>query len=199
MDKIKKGMEDWEAGSLKKVLDRSPERQEVFETESGIPVKRLYTPLDLEDTDYNDDLGFPGEYPFTRGVYPTMYRGRLWTMRNYAGFGTAEDTNKRFRYLLDQGMVGLSMAFDLPTQLGIRPVLSRGLVGRVHLDALDDGPGAGIDHHDYLILPFKILLFQGLESSGYPLLLVPGRYDDTAIHCQSKRPASLKYLSRGKR
>jgi methylmalonyl-CoA mutase N-terminal domain/subunit len=142
MDKIKKGMKDWEAGSLKKVLDRSPERQEVFETESGIPVKRLYTPLDLEDMDYNGDLGYPGEYPFTRGVYPTMFRGRLWTMRNYAGFGTAEDTNKRFRYLLEQGMVGLSMAFDLPTQLGYDSddPLSEGAVGRVGVvvDSLAD-------------------------------------------------------------
>lgn len=142
MTTIKKGMEDWEAGSLKKVLDRSPERQEVFETESGIPVKRLYTPLDLEEMDYQGDLGFPGEYPFTRGVYPTMYRGRLWTMRNYAGFGTAEDTNKRFRFLLEQGMVGLSMAFDLPTQLGYDSddSLSEGAVGRVGVavDSLAD-------------------------------------------------------------
>jgi methylmalonyl-CoA mutase N-terminal domain/subunit len=142
MEEIKKGMKDWEAGGLKKVLDRSPETQEVFETESGIPVKRLYTPLDLDEMDYNRDLGFPGEYPFTRGVYPTMYRGRLWTMRNYAGFGTAEDTNKRFRFLLEQGMVGLSMAFDLPTQLGYDSdvPLSEGAVGRVGVavDSLAD-------------------------------------------------------------
>ena len=142
METIKKGMMKWEAGSLKKVLDRSPERQEVFATESEIPVKRLYTPLDLDEMDYNRDLGFPGEYPFTRGVYPTMYRGRLWTMRNYAGFGTAEDTNKRYRFLLEQGMVGLSMAFDLPTQLGYDSddPLSEGAVGRVGVavDSLAD-------------------------------------------------------------
>jgi methylmalonyl-CoA mutase, N-terminal domain len=142
MEKIKKGMKEWEAGSLKKVLDRSPETREVFETESGIPVKRLYTPLDMDEMDYNRDLGFPGEYPFTRGVYPTMYRGRLWTMRNYAGFGTAEDTNKRYRFLLEQGMVGLSMAFDLPTQLGYDSddPLSEGAVGRVGVavDSLAD-------------------------------------------------------------
>ena len=142
METIKKGMKEWEAGSLKKVLDRSPETREVFETESGIPVNRLYTPLDQEEMDYNRDLGFPGEYPFTRGVYPTMYRGRLWTMRNYAGFGTAEDTNKRFRFLLEQGMVGLSMAFDLPTQLGYDSddPLSEGAVGRVGVavDSLAD-------------------------------------------------------------
>jgi methylmalonyl-CoA mutase, N-terminal domain len=133
MKDIKDAMNQWEQGSLKKVLAKSPEREETFRTESGIPVKRLYTPLDLEGSDYVEDLGFPGEYPFTRGVYPTMFRGRLWTMRQYAGFGTAEDTNKRFRYLLEQGMVGLSMAFDLPTQLGYDSddPLSEGAVGRV--------------------------------------------------------------------
>ncbi|MBU2497704.1 MAG: methylmalonyl-CoA mutase [Proteobacteria bacterium] len=133
MDKIKEGLTRWEQTSLKETLDASPEREPVFRTESGIPVKRLYTPLDLMQRDYNTDLGFPGEYPYTRGVYPTMYRGRLWTMRNYAGFGTAEDTNKRYRYLLEQGMVGLSMAFDLPTQLGYDSddPLSEGAVGRV--------------------------------------------------------------------
>jgi len=142
MNDIKESTDRWENTTLKKVLDRSPERQETFETESGIPVKRLYTPRDLEDMDYDTDLGFPGEYPFTRGVYPTMFRGRHWTMRNYAGFGTAEDTNQRFRYLLEQGMVGLSMAFDLPTQLGYdsSDPLSEGSVGRVGVavDSLAD-------------------------------------------------------------
>ena len=133
MANIKEGLERWEKTSLKGTLEASPEREPVFKTESDIPVKRVYTPLDLEERDYNTDLGFPGEYPYTRGVYPTMYRGRLWTMRNYAGFGTAEDTNKRYRYLLEQGMVGLSMAFDLPTQLGYDSddPLSEGAVGRV--------------------------------------------------------------------
>ena len=118
MKQTKESLEQWENTTLKKVLDRSPERQEEFTTESGIPVKRLYSPQDLEDMDYDEALGYPGQYPYTRGVYPSMYRGRLWTMRNYAGFGTAEDTNQRFCYLLDQGMKGLSIAFDLPTQLG---------------------------------------------------------------------------------
>ncbi len=130
---IRKGMEGWETTTLKKVLDKSAERQEAFFTESGLPVKRLYTPLDLEENEHNRDIGYPGEFPYTRGVYPTMYRGRLWTMRNYAGFGTAEDTNKRFRYLLEQGMPGLSVAFDLPTQIGYDsddPV-AEGAVGRV--------------------------------------------------------------------
>ena len=135
MDKeqIKEKMKGWEETALKRVLDKTAERENLFTTESGIPVKRLYTPLDLPDADYNRDLGYPGEYPYTRGVYPTMYRGRLWTMRNYAGFGTAEDTNKRFRYLLEQGMPGLSVAFDLPTQIGYDSdhPMSEGAVGRV--------------------------------------------------------------------
>ena len=88
-----------------KVLAKYPERKE-FKLDSGLPVERTYTPLDLEDFSYLDRLGFPGEYPFTRGIQPTMYRGRLWTMRQYAGFGTAEETNRRFRYLLDQGKRG---------------------------------------------------------------------------------------------
>lgn len=107
----------WEATTLYKSLSRFPERQAEFETESGIPVGRIYTPDDVE-TVYIRDLGFPGEYPFTRGVQPTMYRGRFWTMRQYAGFGSASETNARYKYLLEQGQTGLSVAFDLPTQLG---------------------------------------------------------------------------------
>ena len=107
----------WEEGPLAKTLQRSPERADGFTT-SSLEVARLYTPLDVADLDYGRDLGFPGEYPFTRGVQPTMYRGRLWTMRQYAGFGTAEESNERYRYLLEQGQTGLSVAFDLPSQLG---------------------------------------------------------------------------------
>jgi methylmalonyl-CoA mutase N-terminal domain/subunit len=95
MRTIQPKMDHWEKTALQKALAESPEREETFKTESGIPTKRLYTPLDLEGTDYTGEIGFPGDYPYTRGVYPTMYRGRLWTMRNYSGFGTAEDTNKR--------------------------------------------------------------------------------------------------------
>ena len=142
MGTIQQEMEHWEKGTLKKVLDESPEREQTFKTESGIPTKRLYTPLDLEGADYTGEIGFPGDYPYTRGVYPTMYRGRLWTMRNYSGFGTAEDTNKRYRYLLEQGMAGLSMAFDLPTQLGFDSddPMAEGAVGRVGVavDSLAD-------------------------------------------------------------
>jgi len=95
-----------------------PEREERFSTSSNIQVDRVYTPLDVQNFDYARDLGFPGEYPYTRGIYPTMYRSRFWTMRQYAGFGTAEQTNQRFKYLLEQGQTGLSVAFDFPTQLG---------------------------------------------------------------------------------
>ncbi len=102
----------WEASA-----DRVPERRPTFETLDPIPVGRLYSPANVE-VDYARDLGFPGEFPFTRGIYPTMYRGRLWTMRQYAGFATAEESNRRYRYLLSEGQTGLSIAFDLPTQMG---------------------------------------------------------------------------------
>ncbi len=132
----------WEGEKVKKALAKAPERQEHFETHSGIPVERLYTPLDLDEWDYRAKLGFPGEYPFTRGIQPTMYRGRLWTMRQYAGFGTAEETNRRFRYLLEQGQTGLSVAFDLPTQIGYDSDApeAHGEVGKVGvaIDSLED-------------------------------------------------------------
>ncbi len=114
---LSRSVHGWEEGPLAKTLQRSPERSDGFAT-SSLDVGRLYTPLDVADLDYDRDLGFPGEYPFTRGVQPTMYRGRLWTMRQYAGFGTADESNQKFRYLLSQGQTGLSVAFDLPSQLG---------------------------------------------------------------------------------
>jgi methylmalonyl-CoA mutase N-terminal domain/subunit len=132
----------WETTTVKKALDKFPERKEQFASTSGIELKRLFTPEDLEECDYSTELGFPGEHPFTRGVQPTMYRGRLWTMRQYAGFGTAEDTNKRYKYLLDHGQTGLSVAFDLPTQIGYDSdnPLSMGEVGKcgVAIDSLAD-------------------------------------------------------------
>ncbi len=135
-------LKSWEEITLAKALSRFPERRETFETASGIELKRLYTPLDLKGFDYSEKLSFPGKYPFTRGVQPTMYRGRFWTMRQYAGFATAEETNKRYRYLLDQGQTGLSMAFDLPTQIGYDTdhPLSTGEVGKVGvaIDTLAD-------------------------------------------------------------
>jgi len=119
-ERIKESYQQWEEKILKPWLAKRPERKQSFTTPSGIEVKRLYTPLDLKGS-YEEKLGYPGEYPFTRGIYPTMYRGRLWTIRQYAGFGSAEDTNERFRKLLEAGQTGLSMAFDLPTQLGLDP------------------------------------------------------------------------------
>ena len=105
---LRQARERWEATTLQETLDRYPERAEEFITTSGEPVERLYTPLEVEG-EYIEELGFPGEYPFTRGIHPTMHRGRLWTMRMFAGFGTAEETNQRFKYLLDQGQTGLSV------------------------------------------------------------------------------------------
>ena len=104
----------WEREMVLPQLQRFPERRETFQTSSGIPVERLYVPAG-EDPNYAEQQGFPGEYPFTRGVQPTMYRGRFWTMRQYAGFGTAAESNERYKYLLSQGQTGLSVAFDLPT------------------------------------------------------------------------------------
>lgn len=138
----KQELKIWKETTLANALNRFPERRETFKTASEIELNRLYTPLDLEVFDYSEKLGFPGEYPFTRGVQPTMYRGRLWTMRQYAGFATAEETNKRYRYLLDHGQTGLSMAFDLPTQIGYDSdyPLSTGEVGKVGvaIDTLAD-------------------------------------------------------------
>ena len=130
---IQDEFERWEKTTLNKVISKSPEREPSFKTTSHIEIERLYNSLNIADIDYCRDLGFPGEFPFTRGVQPTMYRGRLWTMRQYAGFATAEETNKRYQYLLDQGQTGLSVAFDLPTQIGYDSdhPLSEGEVGKV--------------------------------------------------------------------
>jgi methylmalonyl-CoA mutase N-terminal domain/subunit len=124
---------NWNERTLAPALKRGKERKQRFTTSSDIEVKRVYDPDDLNGFDFVSDLGFPGEYPFTRGVQPTMYRGRLWTMRQYAGFGTAEESNRRYRYLFEQGQTGLSVAFDLPTQMGrdADHPLAEGEVGRV--------------------------------------------------------------------
>jgi len=132
----------WKNGPYAKTCARFPERKEAFKGSSGIEVKPLYTPLDIEQIDYLSDLGFPGEFPYARGVQPTMYRGRFWTMRQYAGFATAEESNRRYKYLLEQGQTGLSVAFDLPTQIGYDSdhELSAGEVGKVGvaIDSLAD-------------------------------------------------------------
>jgi methylmalonyl-CoA mutase N-terminal domain/subunit len=137
-----KTKQEWRETTLAPALKRAAERQEKFETSSGVEIDTVYTPEDLVDFDYVRDLGYPGEYPFTRGVQPNMYRGRIWTIRQYAGFGTAEETNQRYRYLLEQGQTGLSIAFDLPTQIGYDSdhPLARGEVGKVGvaIDSLRD-------------------------------------------------------------
>ncbi len=142
LEKIRAAQAQWDQGTVQKAITRSPERKPVFTSISGMPVQRLYTPLDAVNQDYSQDLGFPGEFPFTRGVQPTMYRGRFWTMRQYAGFGNAKESNERYRYLLAQGQTGLSVAFDLPTQAGYDSdhPLSMGEVGKVGvaIDSLDD-------------------------------------------------------------
>jgi methylmalonyl-CoA mutase N-terminal domain/subunit len=122
----------WEENTLRPTLEKNPERQAEFTTVSGYPIRRLYTPADLPNWDPSRDLGYPGEPPYTRGIHSTMHRGRLWTMRQFAGFGAAEDTNQRFRYLLSQGQTGLSTAFDLPTLMGYDSdhSLSEGEVGK---------------------------------------------------------------------
>jgi methylmalonyl-CoA mutase, N-terminal domain len=122
----------WEENTLAPTMEKSPERASKFTTVSSYPIRRLYTPADLPDWNEDSDLGLPGEPPYTRGIHPTMYRTRLWTMRQFAGFGTAEDTNQRFRYLLAQGQTGLSVAFDLPTLMGYDSdhALSEGEVGK---------------------------------------------------------------------
>ena len=117
LPEVAEGKKAYEA-AVEKALTKGPERKANFTTGGGIPLKRTYTPEDVNGVDYAKDLGFPGVFPYTRGVQPTMYRGRFWTMRQYAGFATAEDSNKRYRYLLSQGTTGLSVAFDLPTQIG---------------------------------------------------------------------------------
>jgi methylmalonyl-CoA mutase N-terminal domain/subunit len=125
--------EEWRAGAYERAIGEHPERRDTFETGSGIPVAPLYAPDDLAGHDYLRDEGFPGEYPFTRGVYSTMYRGRLWTMRQYAGYAAADESNRRYKYLLSQGQTGLSVAFDLPTQIGYDAdhPLAEGEVGKV--------------------------------------------------------------------
>jgi len=143
LEAIREAREEWESETLGPTLERFGERKETFRTDTGgQDVERLYTPEDVADLDYNEDLGFPGEEPYTRGVYSTMHRGRTWTMRQYAGMGTATETNERFNYLLEEGQTGLSMAFDLPTQMGYDSddPMAAGEVGKagVAIDTLAD-------------------------------------------------------------
>lgn len=142
LQKIASAKEAWEKGTIAKTLAKSKERFDPFKTSSNITVERVYTPAEVVDMDYDKDLGLPGQYPFTRGVQPNMYRGRFWTMRQYAGFATAEESNKRYKYLLEQGQTGLSVAFDLPTQIGYDSddAIAKGEIGKVGvaIDSLQD-------------------------------------------------------------
>src|SRR5262252_3872067 len=147
-ESARRAREEWEQAELRKFLQRQPESKEKYETLSGLPVHRVYSP---EDAIPFSEIGLPGQYPFTRGPYPTMYRGRTWTMRQIAGYGTGEDTNRRFRYLIEQGQTGLSVDFDMPTLMGYDSDDPRSLgeVGRegVAIDTLDDMEAlfAGVD------------------------------------------------------
>jgi methylmalonyl-CoA mutase N-terminal domain/subunit len=143
LEEIREGHDRWADDTYGPTVDRFGERNEEFTTDTGgQTVDPLYTPADVSDLDYGEDVGYPGEQPYTRGVYSTMYRGRLWTMRQYAGMGTAAETNERFNYLMDEGQTGLSMAFDLPTQMGYDSdsEMAQGEVGKsgVAIDSLDD-------------------------------------------------------------
>lgn len=142
LDQLKADRQNWEETVLNKSLNKAPERKEEFRSGSGAEVKRLYTPEDVADVDYETEIGYPGQYPFTRGYQPTMYRGKIWTMRMYAGFATAEKSNERYKYLVSQGSTGLSVAFDLPTQIGYDSdhPLAQGEVGKVGvaIDSLKD-------------------------------------------------------------
>src|SRR5262249_18523968 len=125
-------VERWERDTLEPVLKKRPERKKRFESVSLDEVNRLYTPADIAQVDFENDISFPGEFPYTRGIHPSGYRGKLWTMRQFAGFSTPEDTNARFKYLLEQGQTGLSVAYDLPTLMGYDAdsPLSEGEVGK---------------------------------------------------------------------
>jgi methylmalonyl-CoA mutase N-terminal domain/subunit len=153
-----KSKQEWRDTTLSSTLKRFPERQENFETTSGTRIDTVYTPEDLKGSDYHTSLSYPGEYPFTRGIQPTMYRGRIWTMRQYAGYGTAEESNRRYRYLLEQGQTGLSVAFDLPTQIGYDSdhPLARGEVGKV---------GVAIDSVQDMEILFKDIPLDRISTS----------------------------------
>ncbi|MSQ35834.1 MAG: methylmalonyl-CoA mutase [Dehalococcoidia bacterium] len=186
-DPIRSAQAEWEERVLAKVLQRFPERRAEFRTSSA-EARRFYTPADTAGSEYLRDVGFPGEYPFTRGVQPTMYRGRLWTMRQYAGFGTAQESNQRFRQLLADGQTGLSAAFDLPTQIGYDSdhEMARGEVGQVgvaidtlaDMETLFDGiPLDKISTSMTINAPAAILVAMYMvvaEKQGHPVSVITG-------------------------
>ncbi len=201
-DDILNHKQRWQIATLKPVTDRFPERQKQFATPSGIPVEALYTPADTAQQDYLRDQGFPGEYPFTRGVQPNMYRGRLWTMRQYAGFATAEESNRRYKYLLAQGQTGLSVAFDLPTQIGYDAdhPLAEGEVGKVgvsicslaDMETLFDGiPLDKVSTSMTINAPAAVLLAMYIavaEKQGVP---------STALNGTIQNDILKEYIARG--
>lgn len=186
--KIKEALEHWEQNVYSKAVERFPERQKTFTTLSEIPIKNVYTPEDVKNLDYVEDLGFPGQYPFTRGVQPTMYRARHWTMRQFAGMGDADATNLRFKFLIETGQTGLSVAFHLPTIYGYESsdVMSQGEVGKigVAIDTLEDMEDlfSGIDLSKIstsmtINAPAAILLCMYLavgEKQGVPMSKLTG-------------------------
>ena len=187
-DHVKPDKAHWEAQTLRPALGRLPERKPVFKNTSGIELQGVYTSADLGDFDYQRDLGFPGEFPYTRGVHASMYRGRLWTMRLFAGYGTADDTNRRYKYLLSQGNKGLSVAFDLPTLMGCDPddPLSAGEVGKCgvsvaslrDMEALFEGiPLGDVTTSMTINAPAAVLLAMYVavaEAQGVPLAALGG-------------------------
>lgn len=186
-ENLKNAEENWQINKYQKTAERFGLRKDDFFTDSESEIKPLYTPLDLGNIDYQNELSFPGEFPFTRGVYPTMYRSRLWTMRQYSGFGTAEETNKRFKYLLEQGQTGLSVAFDLPTQIGYDSdhPLAEGEVGRV---------GVAVDSVEDMKLLFSEIPLDKVSTSmtiNAPAAVILAMYIVTAEE-QGITPAELK-------
>ncbi len=188
LQRIQEAKTQWQNGMVQKVLNRFPEQKPEYVNSSKVTVARAYTPDDISELDYLRDLGFPGQYPFTRGVQPTMYRGRYWTMRQYAGFATAEESNQRYKYLLQQGQTGLSVAFDLPTQIGYDSdhSLSEGEVGKVgvaidslaDMEILFDGiPLDRVSTSMTINAPAAVLLamYMGVaEKQGVPLGKISG-------------------------
>ncbi len=188
LEELRQKRRDWEATTLQRSLEQLPERQARFSTVSDLEIDRVSGPDDLPNFDYARDLGLPGEYPFTRGIHPTMYRGRLWTMREFAGFGSAEDTNRRFHYLLKQGQTGLSVAFDMPTLMGYDSDHPRALgeVGRegVAVDSIEDMavllrelPLDRVTTSMTINAPANVLLAMyvaAAESAGYPWTTIGG-------------------------
>jgi methylmalonyl-CoA mutase, N-terminal domain len=188
VDRLKREKARWQEQTLGPTTSRLPERKPVFQNTSGIEVQRVYTPADLGDFDYQRDLGFSGEFPYTRGIHASMYRGRLWTMRLFAGYGTASDTNQRYKYLLSQGNKGLSVAFDLPTLMGCDPddPLSAGEVGKCgvsvaslrDMEALFEGiPLGDVTTSMTINAPAAVLLAMYVavaEQQGIPSTLLGG-------------------------